>query len=528
MRYVLIATIIGWGGGATNYPLWYGVPVPPAFNIFVSVYIIIVAYAIVKHQLLEIEVVIKKTLVFASLFVIIFGIFVGVTLLTQELIAGGRLLGLAISSIIIILAVRPLEDFLVRATDKYLFQKKYDYKHLIRQFMDDLKTMVLNTNDIAQSTLDFLESSIRPASSAIFMYNKFTNEYDVIVATDFKDSNFKLSDNAKLITELKNNAQIVNLNHKLNPSNPEKSQLLSLGVELLIPLIIHKDLLGILALGKKKSDEAYTEEDVDALSDLSGALSIAVNNAQLFDERADAEKRAMIGTLATGINHEIGNPLNIISIKLQSFRLLAQQGLLEKKSKEDIIDEINNIAGACLDSTRRIADITKKISEFAKPNKQLALDEVNVGEVIDGTISILGHELSLERIKFEKDIRCKSPHAIADRGQLQQIIFNLVKNAAQAIEKGDLENGKIIIRVDTHNRDEIIIKVVDNGPGIPKKDLDKIFMPFYTTKEPGKGTGLGLALVSRLVERNSGKMEVDSNEGKGTVFTLIFKGKCYG
>ena len=527
LTYLFWTSLFGYVGGTFNYMLVYDMTnsyLASVGNYLIAIYGLAVAYIILRYRFLDIEVIIKKTLVFATLFIISFGIFVGITVLTQELLAGGRLLGLAISSIIIIFSVRPLEDHLIKITDKYLFQKKYDYKHLIRQFMDELRTMLLNAQDIAQSTLDFLNSSIHPANSAILIHNKFTNMYEMIASVDFKGKGFKIPDVASLSKELRVNAKIISIGKDNTIKDEEKQILKDCSIELAIPLIIHKDLIGIVLLGKKKSDEEYTEDDIDALSDLSGALTIAINNAQLFDERADAEKRAMIGTLATGINHEIGNPLNIINIRLQSFKILANQGLLEKKTKEEIIKEIANITDVCLESTQRISEITKKVSEFAKPDKTLVLDKVNVSEAIDDSVAILKHELALERVNFKKEIFCNSPHVLVDRGQLKQILFNLVKNAAQANDK---KKGEITVQVNKHGKEEIVIKIIDNGPGIPKENLDRIFMPFYTTKEPGKGTGLGLALVNRLVERNNGKIEVQSQVDKGTTFTLIFKGICY-
>lgn len=518
--YIIFGFLIGFIGGSSTLIPMFGIKFPPYGNFTIPIYCLIATYAILRHQLLEIEVIIKKTLIFASLFAVVLGVFVGITVLTQELLAGGRLLGLAISALIIILSVRPLENFLIRITDKYLFQKKYDYKHLIRQFVDELKTMVLNAHSIAQATLDFLDTSIRPLKSAIFLHNTFSNKYDIVAAANFNDKMLKISDNTPLINELKNGKEIMNISQdKLLPEE-DKRQLLVLGLELIMPLVIHKDLLGILCLGKKKSDEDYTEEDIEVLSGLSSTLSIAINNAQLFDERAEAEKRAMIGTLATGINHEIGNPLNIITIKLQSFKILSKMGMLAKKTKEEIIDEVNAMGDACLDSVNRIADITKKVAEFAKPDKDLALGRVNISTAIDETMSILSHELELEKVKFEKNIMCDSPSAIADKGQLKQILFNLIKNAVQANDKEDAE---IAVSVDNHGTQELSIKVADNGPGIPAENMGKIFTPFYTTKEPGKGTGLGLALVKKMVERNNGRIEVESQEGKGTAFTIILK-----
>jgi len=528
--YVIIASVIGFASPTTYFLMVYGVVTRwlPTVTIFIIVYIGLTAYAIVRHQLLEIEVVIKRSLVFAGLLASVMAIIILPTLVMQEIFfqRGGfglRLVGLTISGIILILAIRKIDNFLRDITDKVLFQKKYDYKRLIKEFMNELKTMVLNAPDIAQSTLEFLASSIRPTKSAIFMHNRYTNKYDIIASTNLRDKAMRIPASVPLAKELEEKGETISLRQNKSLLDETTASLSKEGTELLVPLVMRKELIGILSLGKKKSDEEYTEEDIGALSNLSSALSIAINNAQLFAERAEAERRAAIGTLATSINHEIGNPLNVISVKLQSLYILSEEGLLEKKSKKEIIDEVTTSASICLDSVHRISDIARKIYEFSKPDKALALDKVNVTSAIDETISILAHELTLDHIDFEEDIKCPSPYIIADRGQFKQILFNLIKNAAQAIGH---KEGKITLLVEGYEEDKITIKITDTGPGIPEKELNKIFMPFYTTKEPGKGTGLGLALVKRLVERNKGDIEVTSHKDTGTTFTMTFKGGC--
>ncbi len=519
MQYFLGATVLGFGGGVTAFLMVFGVNFYPAPHITVPLYPLIMSYAILNYQLMDIEVIIKKTLVFAGLFAFVYGVVTATTILGKELfrnILGWPEWASMIPSItVIIFSLRPLENFLVKATDKYLFQKKYDYKHLIRQFMDELKSMSLNAQDIARSTVDLFDLSIRPASSAIFMINSFTNKYDLIASKNLLPGTEKIAEEEILLNQLKDHGDAIH----------DKSSLSKFSIELLIPLLIRRDLIGLLCLGKKKSDEEYIQEDIDVLSDLSGTLSIALNNAQLFEQRADAEKRAMIGTLAAGINHEIGNPLNIISLKLQAFRLLQKQGLFEKKSKDEILAEVSIITDSCLEGARRIADITKKIAEFAKPDKKITFDEVDVESALEETLSVLEHEIHLDHIQFEKTIRCPSPVVLVDRGQLKQILFNLIRNAAQAVQK---HSGKIIVDVDKNLNGHVIIKVVDNGHGIPAKNLEKLFTPFYTTKEPGKGTGLGLALVKLMVERNNGKIDVSSQEGKGTTFAVTFEGTHHG
>lgn len=515
IKYLFWAYFL-YSPACVDYLANYNIPVYPFGYIFATTWLAIIAYAIVKHQLMGIEVIIKKTLVFTSLVTIVFGIFVSVTFLIQQLLMGGRLLGGAISCVIVILAYHPIENFLVNITDRYLFQKKYDYKHLIRQFMDELKTMVLNVNDIASSTLDFLNTTVHPVRSAIFLNNRFTNTYDIIAYNGFKDKNYKIDNDSPIIKRLNDSGLAININ------NDSQEQLKATGIEIVVPLFIHKELLGILALGKKKSDEEYTEEDIEALTDLSGALAITLNNAQLFGEKADDEKRALVGTLATGINHEISNPLNTITVKLEGLRIMAKMGLLAKKTKEEILDEVSNIAEVCNTCARRISEITMQIAEFAKPEKNIVLDKVNVCEAIDETITFLKHGMIIEGDKIEKRFSDESIYALADKGQLQQVIFNLLKNASHVIDK---EKGKIIVSVGRNNDDKVAIKITDNGPGIPQKVLSRLFTPFFTTKEPGKGTGLGLALVKIMTERNNGIIRVESEEGKGTTFTLVFKGE---
>lgn len=523
MKYFLMATIVGFSGGASAFFMVFGIDIYPTLHITVPLYPIIMTYAIVNYKLMDIEVVIKKTLVFAGLFTFVYAVFVTFAYLGQfwfEQLGANRWAAMIPSVLVVILILRPLENYLIRITDKYLFQKKFDYKHLIRQFMDELKSMNLNPQDIAQSTLDFLAMSIRPESSAVFMLNNFTNNYDLLGQSSVKKDISDAGKQSKFFDEVRLIGRIINLKKDIAIQGADKVQLSKSGIELVIPLMIRNDLLGVLLLGVKKSGEGYSDEDIEVLADLSGALAIAINNAQLFEQRADAEKRAMIGTLAAGINHEIGNPLNIIKVRLQSFKLLHDQGLLKDKTKDDLINDFLGIINSCLQGTRRIADITEKIAEFAKPDKKLVFDKVNVEQSLESTIDLLKNQVAVDKVSIIKKINCNTPWIQADKGQFGQIVFNLIRNAVQAMNK---ENSQIEVIVNA-SKDEIDILIKDNGMGIPARNLEKLFTPFYTTKEPGKGTGLGLSLVKIMVERNNGKIGVESTEGIGTTFKLTFKG----
>ena len=133
-------------------------------------------------------------------------------------------------------------------------------------------------------------------------------------------------------------------------------------------------------------------------------------------------------------------------------------------------------------------------------------------------MALIGHDLKLSNIQFSKSFAVDFPPIFADKRQIQEVLFNIIRNAAQAMDKKD---GKIELSGVTSNG-TAILKISDNGSGIPTDKLGQIFNPFFTTKDPGKGTGLGLFIVKQVVERNRGTIVVDSIEGAGTTFTLSF------
>jgi signal transduction histidine kinase len=168
--------------------------------------------------------------------------------------------------------------------------------------------------------------------------------------------------------------------------------------------------------------------------------------------------------------------------------------------------------------TDRATGITKKLSGFAKPAKKTESEEVYVEKEVEEVIGLIGHDLKLNNIVFSKNFTAGFPSIFADKRQIQEVLFNIIRNAAQAMDKKD---GKIELSGISLNG-AAIIKISDNGSGIPPDKINQIFNPFFTTKEPGKGTGLGLFIVKQVIERNKGTIAVDSQEGVGTTFTLSF------
>jgi len=315
VKYVLIGTCMGYVGGISNYLCWYRVPIPPFPVILVSGYVVVLAYAIIRHQLMNIEVIVKKTLVFAGLFASAFAILVLPTLVIQEFIVSqmgisGRVIGLSISAMLIVLIYKRLENFLVNITDKFLFQKKYDYKELLKTFTTEVLS-VLDLKKLVELTTAKLTGIMKIESCSVLLFDKTKNEYNLAASRGITDKNIVLTKESTLTTFLGRTRSYLSTKHQGKHSPLPKrivEDMNRLKLELAIPLIIHDDMIGILTLGKKKSDEDYSQDDMDIILPLASTLAIAISNAEVLDElgktqaeAAQREKMAVIGTLSAGI-----------------------------------------------------------------------------------------------------------------------------------------------------------------------------------------------------------------------------------
>jgi len=195
-----------------------------------------------------------------------------------------------------------------------------------------------------------------------------------------------------------------------------------------------------------------------------------------------------------------------------------EDGLLKDKPPAEVVERAATIMNGTLKQIDRATAITQKLSSFAKPIKEPTAQPVSVANEVDEVLTLVGHDLKLEKIEVRKEISSDLPPIVVDRRQLQEVLFNLIRNAAQAIQPP----GSITIRAGERSEGQVRIEIEDTGSGIPPEKLGKIYDPFFTTKEPGKGTGLGLFIVRQIVERNKGRISVESAVGKGTTFFLDF------
>ena len=248
----------------------------------------------------------------------------------------------------------------------------------------------------------------------------------------------------------------------------------------------------------------------------SDITEIIEKDAQLFQ----ASKMTTLGEMSAGIAHELNQPLNAIKIGSDYLKKQVEQG-------ESIpSNELHQVVSAVSMQVNRASEIIQSLREFGR-KPDFRKEKVDVNATIKDVMKIIGQQLSLQNIKVIYDLDETAPPIPANKNRLEQVIFNLVTNARDAIENRahspeDPEENIIAISTWSEQRTHLNITISDTGIGIPEKSVQKIFEPFYTTKEVGKGMGLGLSITYGIIKGFGGTIDVESRPGGGTRFHLRF------
>ena len=280
---------------------------------------------------------------------------------------------------------------------------------------------------------------------------------------------------------------------------------------LIVPSFSSNRLLAFLVLGVKRSGEPYTTDDIAIFSGLANQGALAIENALVFEElrtneayMIQSEKLASLGQLASGMAHEIHNPLTIISGEAQLY--------LERFRDKD--PKVDKLLLSIIEECKRAADITRRILRFAKPAAAADVTTVDIKTTMEESLTMAGYQIRMERVERIIKVPDGLPKVRSNQTQLQEVLLNLILNACQAMGEN---GGKLILSAEP-NGTHVIVKVTDTGPGIAPNAVRKVFDPFYTTK--ATGTGLGLFVTQRILRAHGGSIDLESTVGQGTCFTI--------
>ena len=311
---------------------------------------------------------------------------------------------------------------------------------------------------------------------------------------------------------------------RVNPILKEKFNLHSLVV---IPLLAKEKSLGAIAADHVEPGRNITKETLESVMTFAQQAGLAIHNALMYQElkafsqqmeekiqktTADlrkteaqlirSEKLAALGQLAAGIAHEIRNPLTSINILIHSLTENLPSGNTHREDLKVIEEEI-----------LRINEIVDQFLRFAKPASPL-FEKTDLIPIFEEILQLLRPQIERGKITVKKELE-PLPLITVDKEQIKQVILNLLMNAIQAMPAGGelSTNGRF-----SKDGYWVELTIQDSGLGIPPEDMDKLFNPFFSTKEGG--IGLGLSIAHRIIDQHHGKIEVESNPGKGTLFTI--------
>ena len=270
-----------------------------------------------------------------------------------------------------------------------------------------------------------------------------------------------------------------------------------LSYEEALPLVITRS----IERYKMKKDKQKAEK----------ALEEAYHNLKNTQEQLiQSGKMAAIGQLASGISHELNQPLTGV-------KGFAQAALMD-------LDENNHLRGdldKIIAQADRMDKIIKNVRFFARKS-EFKLETIDINKPLENSLMFLAQQFKVHNIQLNTFLDKKLPKIRGDMNQLVQVFLNLISNARDAIDSLGPKGGKITIETAlSKDKKNIEVTFKDTGCGIPKKDLENVFNPFFTTKSPGGGMGLGLSIVYRIIENHQGKIEVSSIEREWTKFRII-------
>lgn len=505
-----------------------------------------IGYATLRHDLLEIDEVVRRSLSYAIVTLIVTLTYVG-SVAASGSFFGGRAppgvvpIGLAVACVVALAA----RDRIQSGIDRVFFRSAYDFRRVVETTSARLAS-VAELDVIGDEIERAVGQTLHPEWLALFA----PRGPDGPLVPLRRRGEAAPAEADRLAARMAGSTAPVDLGDA------------TLGVA----FRSKGELLGLLLLGRRSSGMYYGGDDRRLLQTLANQCAVAIENALALEQLRDLnrsleakveertaklaralhelrdtqaqlvhrEKMASIGQFVAGIAHEMNNPLSFIEGNLHFLRrytasltaalgsyreaLAAEPRLLDRVKREQggevdrVVEDLRSVLDGCTEGVERTTALVRDLRTFSRLDQPERVP-MNLHEALDSTLNLLRSRLVGIRVVREYgDI----PPVECLTGQLNQVFMNLLANAADAVG----EAGTITVRTQVLGGARVAVEVEDDGSGIDPEHLDRIFEPFFSTKEVGHGTGLGLAISYGIVQRHAGTIRVDSRPGEGTRFRV--------
>jgi len=561
IRYVIVgtgvATVFGsyfnlwlpWIGN-TNF-MWLG----PQFSLFMIAFI---SYAIVKHRLMDIRLILNRAIVYSLLLGSTLVFYTMLILISQRFFQNktGYVTSLVIGSLFIALGFEPLKQLFQKATERVFPRDSMDAPEVLTKmgetfstFRDLNKLLTIAAQQLSNAFRtdhaivvalmdpdDFLTVIGTSGDGPVPDINKdhpFIQYYSAVSSLPYQK--IRLNSEILIQEDLREFPPLPALMDQITRANLISS-MDRLEAAIIVPIFTKDQLRGLMLISPKRSGESFSPEDIKLLEIISQQAGVAIENARLYQtlqqqmealkhsqtqQLIQSAKLASIGELATNVAHEINNPLTSIL----GFTTLILDDMEDNDPHKKDLKIIQSEAIRSRDIVRNLLDFARKRGT----KKEL----VEINPLIQKILNLLRHQAEILNIVLREEYAPDLPTIIVDADQLKQVFVNLMKNAFDAMPNGGTLTVTTLAQgfsgkapqsdfrpPETAFPNKMIeLRFQDTGEGIAKEHLSKIFDPFFTTKEE-VGTGLGLAVTYGIIERHGGRIEVFSEVGIGTTFVI--------
>ncbi len=526
INYVFVSTLI-YSLAGMDFLANYGLGYYPLGLVFTNVHACIIAYAIIQYRLLDINVVIKRSLIYALILLTLL-IPCYVIVIEGQKYAFGQL---SYTFSVVILFLMTIVGFLFpkfrfkteEALERALFKKKADYRETLLRSSKEMVSIV-DIEQLSNGLIRTVARALGTEKAALYLLEEVKGTYNLKarIGTEKEphDENILFRDDPVVETLQRRQEGIVREELEIlrEEADAQKTaeRMINLEAEISIPIISKNKLIGILNLGHKEGKEIYSNEDLELLSTLANQAAVAIENARLYenlkqsqDTLRRADRLSSLGLLTAGLAHEIRNPL----VAIRTFTQLLPERYDDAEFRE-------GFQGLALKEVDRICGLITDLLSFARPSKPNVAPE-DMGDVIEGIARILETQAKEKGVEIVRDFGANLPKVWIDREQMKQVFMNLILNAIQAVKDG----GSIAVSTRVYSRNHagetgqfVQVEIRDSGIGIPEENLEHIFDPFFTNKD--EGSGLGLSISHQIVQEHGGYITVESKLEKGTAFFI--------
>jgi two-component system NtrC family sensor kinase len=553
IKYILLGMGLSTFLLLMNYLPMNGYAIYPMGN-FGFIPATVLAFGVLKYDLFDMDAMIRKgtTYLFltGSLTLLYVLLFYAFNLFYLGSITGDHLIFPLLLALLMVFLYDPVKARIRDFVDSHFFKGKYDYQKTLKEISGSL-TSFLKYEEISAFLLPSISEALQVSEVGLLI----RQEENVF-------HSYRIDGRAEIVMN-KSHPLVTIFEHGKGPLNRSSNRILQLKKSeqedimnvfdrchavIMFPVISRETLRGIITLGEKISGELLVHEDMELLTTIANQCAVAVDNARIYAEierlNRDLERRvlertaelaqvlkekeqtqnqlirseslAAVGQLVAGAAHEINNPIASASSLVQT----SMETLKKTREASEATGEIGEVLDDLeftLAELKRVSDIVRSLLGLSRQT-QTYVESVNINGVIEDSLRILQNQYKYHAVTIQRDFEEDLPDVKGNFAHLGQCLMNIIKNAIEALPE---KNGTITLTTRKSDRkDRVIFECQDDGTGISQEYLKDIFKPFFTTKEVGEGTGLGLYISHEIIKKHGGHIDVVSELNQGSTFKI--------